>query len=246
MSDSIEAEDIAKFPDLNLSESIQRIPGVAISRDAGEGRQITVRGLGGSFTRTMINGMEALATAGGTGAARPAPTGRMRSISTSLPPTCSAISRCEKSASAQTEEGSLGTTVELRTAHPFDYHGFTLAGSAKADYNDLAGSTGPRMSALISDTFLGGTLGVLVSAAYSERNLLDVGASTVRWAGGLSPVADGFAAVTAPGLSLADVNSIAPDTLFHPRNPRFDKYIYRSIGWVSPAPFNGSPMTRRF
>ena len=67
VSDSIEAEDIAKFPDLNLSEAIQRIPGVAISRDAGEGRQITVRGLGGSFTKTLINGVEALATGSGTG-----------------------------------------------------------------------------------------------------------------------------------------------------------------------------------
>jgi hypothetical protein len=51
------------------------------------------------------------------------------------------------------------------------------------------------------------------------------GASTVRWAGGLQPTGDGFAAVTAPGLTLADVNSISPGTLFHPRNPRFDSYV---------------------
>jgi iron complex outermembrane receptor protein len=63
--DSILAEDVGKFPDLNLSESIQRIPGVALARDAGEGRQISVRGLGPQFTRVRINGMEALATAGG-------------------------------------------------------------------------------------------------------------------------------------------------------------------------------------
>ncbi|HEY0315486.1 MAG TPA: TonB-dependent receptor plug domain-containing protein, partial [Sphingomonas sp.] len=66
--DSILAEDIGKFPDLNLSESIQRIPGVAISRDGGEGRSISVRGLGPQFTRVRINGMEALATAGGSDA----------------------------------------------------------------------------------------------------------------------------------------------------------------------------------
>src|SRR5262245_27029567 len=48
--DAIKAEDIAKFPDLNLSEAVQRIPGVSISRDAGEGRQVTVRGLGPQFT----------------------------------------------------------------------------------------------------------------------------------------------------------------------------------------------------
>lgn len=73
--DAIYAEDMAKFPDLNLSESIQRIPGVAISRDAGEGRQISVRGLGAQFTRVRINGMEALTTSGGTNRSRsPTPT----------------------------------------------------------------------------------------------------------------------------------------------------------------------------
>jgi len=228
VSDSIEAEDIAKFPDLNLSEAIQRIPGVAISRDAGEGRQITVRGLGGSFTKTLINGVEALATGSGTGTGINSGANRTDAFDFNIfPADLFSNITVQKSASAQTEEGSLGTTVQLRTAHPFDYPGFILVGSATADYNDLAGSTGPRMTALISDIFLGGTLGVLASAAYSERNLLDVGASTVRWTGGLSPVGDGFAAVTAPGLGLADVNAFAPGTLFHPRNPRFDKYTYK-------------------
>jgi outer membrane receptor for ferrienterochelin and colicin len=60
--DVIIAEDIADFPDLNLAEALQRIPGVAITRAAGEGRQVTVRGLGPTFTTTRINGMEALAT----------------------------------------------------------------------------------------------------------------------------------------------------------------------------------------
>ena len=64
--DVIKAEDIAKFPDTNLAESLQRIPGVVIDRDAGEGRNITVRGLGADFTRVRINGIEALATTGGT------------------------------------------------------------------------------------------------------------------------------------------------------------------------------------
>jgi TonB-dependent receptor len=226
VSDSIEAEDIAKFPDLNLAEAIQRVPGVALSRDAGEGRQITVRGLGGSFTRTLINGIEALATSSGVDASGGTNRTGAFDFNVFSPDLFSNIT-VQKSSSAQSEEGSLGSTVELRTVHPFDYQGFTLVGSAKADYNDLAGSTSPRVSALISDTFLGGTLGVLVAASYARRYLLDEGASTVRWAGGLSPVGDGFAAVTAPGLTLADVNSIASGTLFHPRNPRFDRYIDR-------------------
>ena len=66
--DVIVAEDIADFPDLNLAEALQRIPGVAISRAGGEGRQVTVRGLGPTFTTTRINGMEALSTGGFTDA----------------------------------------------------------------------------------------------------------------------------------------------------------------------------------
>jgi outer membrane receptor for ferrienterochelin and colicin len=85
--DVIKAEDMGKFPDTNLAESLQRIPGVVIDRDAGEGRNITVRGLGGDFTRTRINGIEALATTGGTVPA--APTAPAPSISTSSRPTFS-------------------------------------------------------------------------------------------------------------------------------------------------------------
>ena len=66
--DAIVADDIADFPDLNLAESLQRVPGVAIDRQAGEGRRVTVRGLGGDFTRVRINGMEALSTTGGSDA----------------------------------------------------------------------------------------------------------------------------------------------------------------------------------
>jgi iron complex outermembrane receptor protein len=74
--DVIKAEDIADFPDNNLAESIQRIPGVAINRDQGEGRNITVRGLGPVFTRVRINGIEGLSTAGGADASGGANRGR--------------------------------------------------------------------------------------------------------------------------------------------------------------------------
>ncbi|WP_339426920.1 TonB-dependent receptor plug domain-containing protein, partial [Pseudomonas proteolytica] len=58
--DDIVATDIAAFPDLNLAESLQRIPGISITRDSGVGRQIALRGLGADFTRTQLNGMEVL------------------------------------------------------------------------------------------------------------------------------------------------------------------------------------------
>ena len=60
ISEMIVAEDIAAFPDQNLAEALQRVSGVAISRDSGEGRQISLRGLGPGFTHTQLNGMEVL------------------------------------------------------------------------------------------------------------------------------------------------------------------------------------------
>ena len=57
--------DIAKMPDLNLAEAIQRVPGVAIVREGGEGRQMSLRGLGPQFTRVTLNGMEVPASNGG-------------------------------------------------------------------------------------------------------------------------------------------------------------------------------------
>src|SRR5215831_17111136 len=110
VSDSIEAEDIAKFPDLNLAEAIQRVPGVALSRDAGEGRQITVRGLGGGFTRTLINGMEALATSSGVDASGGTNRTGAFDFNVFASDLFSNIT-VQKSASAQSEEGSLGSTV---------------------------------------------------------------------------------------------------------------------------------------
>src|SRR5262245_26681243 len=65
MVDAINADDIASFPDANLAESLQRLPGVSIDRENGEGRTITVRGLGADFTTVRLNGMDALSTAGG-------------------------------------------------------------------------------------------------------------------------------------------------------------------------------------
>jgi TonB-dependent receptor len=179
-SDSILAEDIAKFPDLNVSESLQRIPGITLARDQGEGREISVRGLNSTFTRVRINGIEALATTGSEDVNGGANRGRAFDFNVFASELFSQLT-VHKSASAEVEEGSLGATVDLHTAHPFDKPGFVLVTSAQAGYNDLSGGFNPRMAALVSDTFLGGRLGVLLSAAYQIQNNDEVGSSSVRW-----------------------------------------------------------------
>jgi TonB-dependent receptor len=215
MVDAIVAEDIADFPDLNLSESIQRIPGVAITRDAGEGRQISVRGLGPQFTRVRINGMEGLATTGGTDAVGGTNRGRNFDFNVFASDLFNSIT-VRKTASASIEEGSLGATVDLRTALPLDYDGFTLALSGQAQYNDLSESTDPRMAFLISNRWNtgGGRVGALFSLAYSDREALEEGASTVRWQSGGFVGGNNNSAIPT-----ADLNAA-----FHPRLPRYDVY----------------------
>jgi len=209
--DAIVAEDIGKFPDLNLAESLQRIPGVVITREAGEGRNISVRGLGPDFTRVRINGMEALTTVGAGDQSGGTNRGRGFDFNVFASDLFSQLI-VRKTASADIEEGSLGATVDLRTARPFDYDGLTFAASGQASYNGMAEKADPRLSALISNTFADGTFGALLSVAYSERQALEEGSNTGRWANGPSngnfSAASPFAAARA-----ADV--------FHPRFPRY-------------------------
>jgi iron complex outermembrane recepter protein len=227
--DQIVAEDIAAFPELNLAESIQRIPGVSIVRDAGEGREISVRGLGAQFTRVRINGMEALTTVSTSDSNGGTNRDRSFDFNVFASELFNNIT-VHKTASADVDEGSLGATVDLRTGRPFDYNGFTAVTGAKGDYNDLAGTIKPRVTGLISDTFADGMFGALVSAAYTKRAIVDDGSSTVRWMNGLN--SDGSVSTTNDftklGANYAASGSTATlaqlNDAFRPRLPRYEEY----------------------
>ncbi|MEH0167605.1 TonB-dependent receptor [Roseateles microcysteis] len=183
--DVIKAEDIGKFPDTNLAESLQRMPGVVIDRDAGEGRQITVRGLGGDFTRTRINGIEGQTASGGTDSSGGSNKTRTMDFNVFASELFNSVT-LRKSSAAEVDEGSLGAVVDLQTTRPFDLKGFTAAGSLKGSYNDLSGKTTPRVAFLVADTFADRKIGLLLSGAYSKRSILEEGFSTVRWDNGVS------------------------------------------------------------
>jgi TonB-dependent receptor len=230
--DAIKAEDIAQFPDLNLAESLQRIPGVSISRINGEGRQISVRGLGSEYTRVRINGMEAISTTGGTANSGGTNRGRGFDFNIFASDLFNSIA-VRKTASADVEEGSLGATVDLSTARPFDSGKPQLVLSAQASYNDLAEKAGPRLSALASRTWRDGTIGALISVAYEDRRLHEEGANITRWIYGGSN--GGFnSASTLPGYTLAQINyapttaAEAANAIYHPRIPAYVSYDIRS------------------
>jgi iron complex outermembrane receptor protein len=176
--DAIYAEDIGKFPDQNLAESLQRIAGVSIDREGGEGQRISIRGLGSDFTRVRLNGLEALATAGNgsSGVNR----SRGFDFNTFASELFSQV-KVNKTQSAQMDEGSLGSTVDLRGSRPFDFDGFQASASAQAGYSELARDYDPRVSALISNTWADDRFGALLSASYSKRNVYEEGYNPVRW-----------------------------------------------------------------
>lgn len=204
--DAINAEDIADFPDTNLAESLQRLPGVSIDRDNGEGRSITVRGLGGDFNRTRLNGLEALSTAGSNDAGTSPNRSRSFDYNTFASELFSSL-KVQKTPSAETDEGSLGATIDLQTGRPFDYKGNKFALSAEGSYQENSKKWNPRLAGLASTRFLDDSMGLLLSVAWSKsRNELDQyrrspGASDyvyrgTQWAGNENPQRAGFAAPT--------------------------------------------------
>lgn len=223
--DVIKAEDVAKFPDNNLAESLQRVPGVAVARDGGEGRSISVRGLGPDYTRVRLNGLEAQTTSNGFEGINRTRGFDFNVFATELFNSLTV----RKTSSAETEEGSLGATVDLQTARPFDSAGAQFTASAKMGYNDLSEETDPRYALLASNTFLDDTLGVLFSAAYSESTKISHASHNLNWdrmtenGGWCDPLnAAGVCFGEMPqGISYEQLKS---SSIYHPRIPRLAQF----------------------
>jgi TonB-dependent receptor len=224
--DAIVAEDIAKFPDQNLAESLQRIPGIAIQRDGGEGRAITVRGLGSQFTRVRVNGLETITTSHDGAASN---RDRAFDFNVFASELFSSIV-VHKTASADLDEGSLGAVVDLNTGNPLKgKDGFTFALSGQGSYNDLSDTWGPRVAGLIGWKSPDGTLGASISAAYQKTTTKEIGNNTVRWAQARFDSVNGTNCFTTANSGGAYVPSAACDQAalsFHPRIPRYGEITH--------------------
>ncbi len=168
--DSISAEDLGKFPDLNVAESLQRVTGVAIDRTGGEGQQITVRGLGPQFNTVLVNGRQ-LATDS---------PGREFNFDVLSADMISGAS-VYKSGNATLQEGAIGATVNVTTNRPFDQMGFRAVGSLKGMYETLSEETRPSGSILVSNTFMDDKFGILLSASHEERQVQINRIETAGW-----------------------------------------------------------------
>jgi TonB-dependent receptor len=164
--DGVTAEDIGALPDRSVTETLQRVPGISISRFAAgndpdhfsaEGSGVVVRGL--NYVRSEINGRDAFTANNGRGLGfADVPSELLAGVEVFKAPTADRI------------EGGLAGTVNLRTRVPLDNRGFHIAGSMEINYSDFVKKSSPTASVVISNTFETGIgeIGLLASASYSQ------------------------------------------------------------------------------
>lgn len=147
MSDSVEsvvhADAIGQLPDDNAAEALQRVPGVSVERDQGEGRFVRVRGLGADLNSVTINGTLV-----------PAPEDDRRAVALDVLPSELVQSlSVVKTLTPDMDANSLGGTVEVESLSGFDHPGTFYSLSSEASYNDNTGKTSPKVSGAISNRF---------------------------------------------------------------------------------------------
>ncbi len=163
VTDSIMAEEIGLFPDTNLAEAIQRITGVAMTRNNGEGEKVSVRGLNPNFTRVEINGRSSMVTVDDSSPERDA---QLSVFNSDLYNSIEVI----KSPSARDVEGGVGGTVKLNTFKPLDIGKLSYGAEFSYGMNEFKDSDEPGFSGFYSNVFADGKAGFLVQATYEERD----------------------------------------------------------------------------
>lgn len=180
-SDVIFADDIGKLPSQNLAESLNRVPGVKISRDVtGQGQQISVRGLGPSFTKVTLNGNNISVASDGslTG------TNSNREIDLDIfPAELFSSLAVSKTPFASQMEGGISGYVDLRTARPFDNAGQHVRFSAEGAYTEINEEVSPVLSATYSNTW-DDRFGVLVGIVNKQQKSRVDGYETVGFSDG--------------------------------------------------------------
>ncbi len=191
--DAIAAEDIGKFPDTNLAESLQRIPGVAIDRNNGEGSQVTVRGFGGGFNLVTLNG-RSMPTANvqtvGTDQSGDFAGGTSRSFDFSNLAS-EGVSALEvyKTGRAAIPSGGIGASINVRTRRPLDAEaGLTGSIGVKGQYDTGveeslvdANKITPELSGLVNWMDDGERFGVSLFGSYQQRNFTSRSATSNDW-----------------------------------------------------------------
>ena len=158
--DSIVAEDIGQFPDKNVGDALQRVTGVSLTRDFGEGEKVSIRGVESDLNRIEINGLTVLGDAE-TGAR----SGNLQELAAELVSSIDVF----KGFTADMTEGGVGGTVSIRTRRPLDLRKpiFVLTGSGQ--YLDLTDNITFRGNLTAGRTFWEDRFGVILNVTYNDN-----------------------------------------------------------------------------
>lgn len=207
--DGISAEDIGKFPDTNLAESLQRISGVSIDRSIGEGSRVTVRGVGPDFNLVLLNGRQMPASSI---ADTTAPSSRAFDFGNLASEAIAGI-EVYKTSRAATPTGGIGAAINIKTARPLENPGergsFGVKGVVDTSNSNLPSTMRgdeftPEVSGIYSNTFADGKFGVAVSGSHQVR---DLGYNQAAVAGGWFTYKGNEGPLANPNLNLADVTN---------------------------------------
>lgn len=181
--DAISAEDIGKFPDTNLAESLQRITGVSIDRSNGEGSTVTVRGFGPEFNLVTLNGRQMPTSTLGDGGSPPS--SRSFDFANLASEGISGV-EVYKTGRATIASGGIGSSINIKTPRPLDRPGLRGSISAKGVW-DTSRNSGdvitPEVSGIVSTTFMDDRVGILLTGSYQKRKA-SVNTANVGWRDG--------------------------------------------------------------
>jgi len=166
--DTVVAQDIGKLPDVTVSDTAARIPGVQVDRARGEAAQVLVRGL--PDVTTTYNGREIFTAETRNVALADFPAGGIGAL------------EVYKSTTAEQVEGGLSGLIDVRSRRPFDFDGFEVSGSTRGTYANQSGRFDPNANLLVTNRWQtgAGDVGALFNVSYTRLNYLD----SARWNSG--------------------------------------------------------------
>ncbi|GMN03883.1 TonB-dependent receptor [Erythrobacter sp. MTPC3] len=209
----IQAEDIGKLPDQNLAEVLENVTGVQITRTAGVGTGVQIRGT--NDNQVLINGVKTVS----------AGTGRGGISFEDINPAIISSVEVIKAPTADTIEGSVGGTVNLRTIRPLDITDRIISVRAQGEYSELSDSIKPRISGSFGDVWStgAGEIGIVLSASYTEQE-----ATSFRPRVDRDNLVAAGSAVTSSGAAGPDFNYLGIQFL----NQELENFEYETINFA--------------
>ncbi|OYX65441.1 MAG: TonB-dependent receptor [Sphingomonadales bacterium 32-64-17] len=227
--DAISAEDIGKFPDTNLAESLQRITGVSIDRESGEGSTVTVRGFGPDFNLVVVNGRQMPTSTLGDGFS--APSSRSFDFANLASEGVAGV-EVYKSGRASLPTGGIGSVINIKTPRPLDRPGLQGSIGAKAVY-DTSRFDGtevtPEVSGIVSTTFADNRIGILLAGSYQKRKASQAQMTVGEWRPGYTGAENNWGTLAQEGdPRYANIENRpgADDVYQVPQNAAYDFYNF--------------------